>query len=270
MLPATVHLSQLFIHPVKSCRGIGVDVAEVDDRGLRYDRRWMVSDPGGGFLTQRDHPRLATVVPTIRGQGLELEAPGMPTLVVPAEPTGTPTLRVGIWRDEVAAVSAGDEAAAWFSKVLGLACELVGMPASTRRGVSPRHGRPGDLVSFADGYPLLLISQSSLDELNRRLEAPVPMERFRPNLVVDGCGPHDEDLWRTLNVGGITFHNVKPCARCVITTTDHVTGERGPEPLRTLARYRTVDGRILFGVNLVHDRRGTLRVGDAVQVCTGL
>ncbi len=246
-----------------------MDAAEVDDRGLRYDRRWMVSGPGGGFLTQRDHPRLATVVPALRAERLELTAPGMPALEVPAEPSGVPTRRVDIWGDEVAAVTAGDEAAAWFGEVLGLPCALVGMPASTRRRVSPRHGRPGNLVSFADGYPLLLISQGSLDELNRRLKAPVPMERFRPNLVVDGCHPHDEDLWRTLTVGGITFHNVKPCARCVITTTDHVTGDRGPEPLRTLARYRTIDGRVLFGVNLVHDGRGTLRVGDAVKLDSG-
>ena len=266
MTAASIHIGELRIHPVKSCRAIRLEAAEVDDRGLRFDRRWMVADPDGRFLTQRHHPRLATVAPALDGDALELTAPGMPALRVPAEPAGGPAVEAEIWGDRVAAVTAGDEAAEWFSAVLGTSSRLVGMPHATRRQVSRRHGRPGDLVSFADGYPLLLISQGSLDELNRRLETPVPMDRFRPNLVVDGCPPHAEDGWSTLRAGGVTLHNVKPCARCVITTTDQLSGERGPEPLRTLATYRTVDRKVMFGVNLVHDGRGVLRVGDGVEV----
>ncbi len=140
------------------------------------------------------------------------------------------------------------------------------MPAATRRRVDPARARPGDLVGFADAYPFLLVSQGSLDELNRRLVTPLPMDRFRPNLVVDGCAPHAEDGWRTLVAGGVTFRVAKPCARCVVTATDQRTGARGDEPLGTLATYRLRDGKILFGQNLVHDGRGTLRVGDRCDV----
>jgi uncharacterized protein YcbX len=140
------------------------------------------------------------------------------------------------------------------------------MPPDTVRPVDVDHAGPGHRVGFADGYPLLLLSEGSLDELNRRLEAPLPMDRFRPNVVVDGCGPHAEDRWRRLRVGDVEMRVVKPCSRCSITTVDQATAARGPEPLATLADYRLAGGKVLFGQNLVHESRGTLRVGDVVEV----
>jgi uncharacterized protein YcbX len=173
---------------------------------------------------------------------------------------------VAIWKDQCVAVAAGAEADAWFTALLGTPCRLVTMPSSTVRQVDLGYAEPGDPVGFADGFPFLLISQGSLDELNRRLEHPVPMDRFRPNIVVDGCEPHAEDGWSRVTIGEISFRVVKPCARCVITTTDQQTGERGREPLRTLATYRRVGNKVLFGQNLIHDGVGAVRVGDPCVV----
>ena len=261
-----VRIAGLFVYPVKGCRGLALDAAEVGARGLAGDREWMVVGSDGGFLSQRTQPRMALIEVALADGGLVVGAPGMAELAVPRAGGATSTRPVTIWRDTVEAASAGAEAAAWFSAFLGLDCDLVRMPAATRRRVDPARARPGDLVGFADAYPFLLVSQGSLDELNRRLVTPLPMDRFRPNLVVDGCAPHAEDAWRTLVAGGVTFRVAKPCARCVVTATDQRTGARGDEPLGTLATYRLRDGKILFGQNLVHDGRGTLRVGDRCDV----
>lgn len=259
----TVRVTGLFIYPIKSCRGTSLTSAEVGPTGFVHDRQWLVVDRNNSFMTQRDWPALARVEARVTDGGLELAAETMPRLSVREPDAGDRRCRVVIWGDEVEAVDAAADAGEWFSGLLGAACRLVRMPASTLRQVDPGYAVPGDRVGFADAFPFLLISEGSLDELNRRLAEPVPMSRFRPNIVVAGCAPHDEDGWSRVRIGAVDFRVVKPCARCVITTTDQRTGERGREPLRTLASYRRVGGKILFGQNLIHDGTGTVRVGDA-------
>jgi uncharacterized protein YcbX len=256
----------LVVYPVKSCRGTALEVAEVGATGLVNDRLWMVVDRHGIFMTQRDWQALARVAVEVTGSGLLLSADGMPPIKVQEPEAVAGTRMVEIWGDRCTAATAGPEAAEWFSELLETTCQLVKMPESSHRPVDPAVAAEGDRVSFADSCPLLLISQASLDELNRRLEEPVPMSRFRPNIVVDGCGPHAEDDWVRFTAGDVSFRVVKPCARCVITTIDQVTGERGREPLRTLATYRRFGNAVMFGQNLIHDGPGVVRLGDEVVV----
>jgi uncharacterized protein YcbX len=263
----SVTLSALAIHPVKSCAALPLDVAQVEPRGLAGDRRWMVVDPDGRFLTGRQLPRLVLLVARPRRDGIALSAPGMAPLIVPAPRADGPRRSVGVWKDTVDAVGAAPEADAWLSRFLDRPVHLVAMDPPARRAVDPRYARVGDEVSFADGYPMLLIGQSSLDALNARLAQPVPMARFRPNLVVAGAAPHAEDGWRRIRIGGVEFELVKDCTRCVFTTVDPARGEFDPagEPLRTLVGYRRGPAGATFGRNLIARGTGTLRVGDAVE-----
>ena len=261
-----MRVSQLVIYPVKSCRGLEVDRATVATTGFELDRRWMLIGDDGRFLSQREHHRLALVRVRLGEDRLRLEAPGLPSLEVAFEKGVGPSSRVQVWDDECAAVSEGEDAARWFSKHLGCSARLVRMASDRARPLGSSTAQPGDHVSFADGFPFLLLSEASLDGLNRRLSLPVPMDRFRPNIVMNGCEPHAEDGWHLVRIGEVPFRVAKPCARCVITTVDQTTGERGREPLRTLSTYRTVDGQVLFGQNLVHEGRGVVCVGDPVEV----
>jgi uncharacterized protein len=254
-------ISDLVVFPVKSCCGIRLTEARVRARGFAHDRRWMVVDGGGEFLSQRGFPALARVRVALEDEGLRLDAPAMPPLTV--TPSGNGKRRmVRVWDDEVEAECAGAEAATWFSSFLDAPCELVRLGAAGSRPVDPRYGRPGEQTSFADGFPYLLASDASLEDLNRRLDRPVPMARFRPNIVVTGCPPFAEDSWSALTFGEVRFRVVKPCARCVVVNTDQLTGERDAEPLRTLASFRRHDKQVLFAQNLVAETEGTLRVGD--------
>jgi uncharacterized protein YcbX len=262
----SVRLAGLIIHPVKGARGIPLENSEVDEFGLRYDRRWMVVNPSGQFLSQRTHPRLALVLPSIEGELLRVTAPGMPPLELGLHPPETVRSRVVIWRDMCDASWQGEAAAGWFSEFLGAHCSLVHMPEGGDRLADPAYAEPGTRVSFADGFPFLLTSEASLDDLNRRLAEPLPMERFRPNLVLAGARPYEEDEWGEIQIGEIPMRVVKPCGRCVVTTTDQRTAERGAEPLRTLATYRKRNGQVEFGQNVVHHRPGQLRVGDPIRL----
>jgi uncharacterized protein len=262
--PVTLRLSGLNIYPIKSARSIALGDSEVDDFGLRYDRRWMVVGQSGRFLSQRSHARLALVVPRISDGALRIDAPGMPILETPLDPLPTVATRVTVWDDTCAATWLGEKAADWFSQFLGSPCSLVHMADDVMRPADPVFALGGSRVSFADGFPFLLISEESLADLNRRLAQPLPMNRFRPNLVVAGGEPYQEDRWERIEIGGIGLRVVKPCGRCLVTTTDQTTGERGKEPLRTLATYRKRDGEVMFGQNVVHEGLGRLRVGDAV------
>jgi hypothetical protein len=262
----TLCLSALNIYPIKSARGIALTESEVDDFGLRYDRRWMVVDESGQFLSQRSHPRLALVVPSIGRDSLRVDAPGMPTLETPLNPSLMVAARVTVWDDTCNATWLGEKAANWFSDFLGSACSLVHMSTDVIRPANPDFAPAGSRVSFADGFPFLLISEESLADLNRRLTEPLPMNRFRPNLVVAGGVPYQEDQWTRIEIGGIALRVVKPCGRCLVTTTDQNTGERGKEPLRTLATYRKRDGEVMFGQNVVHEGPGCLRIGDPVNL----
>jgi uncharacterized protein len=258
-------LESLHVYPIKSCGGYAPSSAEVEERGFRLDRRWMLVDEGGTFVSQREAPRLALVKTSVGPEALRVEAPGMPPLEVPLVPEGRRMLST-VWSDTVETIPAGEGADRWFGRFLGARCRLVYLPDDSIRLVDPRYGTPGDHVSLADGFPFLLASAASLEDLNKRLGKPVPINRFRPNLVVRGCGPFAEDGWRRVRIGGIAFRVAKPCARCVITTVDQQTGVAGKEPLRTLARFRKFGGKALFGQNLIPDSPGTLRVGDPLEV----
>lgn len=226
----------------------------------------MLVTPDGEFLTQRQHPRMALIHPKWQVDCLGISAPQMPDHLL--QPTNDgPRQRVTVWRSTCEAVDQGDLVAEWFSDYLGIACRLVRMADGFVRQVNQAHApRPTDQTGFADGYPFLIISQASLDDLNNRLPAPLPMNRFRPNLVVMGAAPFAEDRWKVIRAGELLFDVVKPCARCVITTTDQATAARGTEPLHTLATYRTVDGKVMFGQNAIHRAAGQICQGDGVEV----
>ncbi|HEX8697942.1 MAG TPA: MOSC domain-containing protein [Myxococcaceae bacterium] len=261
-------LSQLFIYPLKSTKGLALSRAKVEPLGLEHDRRWMLVRPDGSFITGRECPSLVLVSAVPTGGGLRLSTPGMPELEVPAPPVGAPRQDVTIWNDTCSAAMAGEEAAGWFSRFLGEPVSLAYVDARMERPVDPTYAAPEDRVGFADGFPLLLLSRASLEELNRQLPRAVAMENFRPNLVVEGCEPFAEDRWKRLRVGEVELEVVKPCARCVFTTVDPVTGQKASdgEPLRTLARVRRINGKAMFGQNVLVRRPGTLQVGDEVQV----
>ena len=259
-------LTGLHVYPFKAARGLAPTAWDVGALGLRYDRRWMVVDSHGEMLTQRSHPRLARVHPIVTEGRLRIETDGMPPLEVPLDPVDAVTLSVTVWDDRCFAAWTGEPAARWFSDVLETDCSLVHMPEDNARTVDPDYAPPGHRVGFADAFPFLLVSEASLADLNRRLETPLPMSRFRPNLVIAGVEPFGEDGLGSFEIGGVRFSAVKPCDRCVVTTTDQETGERGVEPLRTLATYRRVDGKVLFGQNVVHTGTGRLRVGDPLLV----
>ena len=260
-------LSQLNVFPVKSMRGMSVPRWEVGPRGLHMDRELMVVDEGGRFVTQREEPRLALVAAEIAGDDhLLLRAPGAAPLCVPLATRSTARVVVTVWSDSVRAEPVGAEVDAWLSGVLARPVRLVRFPIDERRQVDLRFARPGDQVGFADGFSFLLLSEASLADLSARVGRPLSMARFRPNLVVAGSQPYAEDGWRRLRIGSIELELVKPCARCVMTTIDPDTGEAGVEPLRTLAGFRKVDGKVLFGWNLLHRAAGRLQVGDRVEV----
>lgn len=259
-----VILQALYRYPVKSLRGQEFRSLPVDARGFAADRRWMVVDAGGRFLTQRQQARMALVDTRVDDGVLHLAAPGMSPLTVAA--AGGARMTVQVWQDSLEAAPVGDAADRWLSEFLGRDCHLVQLPDEVRRPVDPDYATAGEQVGFADGFPFLLISQASLDDLNARLDTPVPMLRFRPNLVVGGCGPFAEDGWRRIRIGDLSFRVAKPCSRCVIPTVDIDTGERGREPLATLIRYRRRDNKVYFGQNLLHDGPGHLEVGMRVEI----
>lgn len=249
----------LTVFPLKSGRGVDLSLARLEARGIAQDRRWMLTDTGGRFLSQRELPRLARLHARAEAEALILEAEGLPRIV--ARPTTACTAE--IWRDEVTALGGDDAADAALSAWLGRDVRLVRQDADARRPVALA---PDVDASLADGYPYLIASASSLADLNGRLRAPVPMDRFRPNLVVAGAPPWAEDGWRRLRIGDAVLECLKPCARCVVVTTDQDDGERrGPEPLRTLASFRSGDeGGVLFGMNAVLREGGEVRLGDPV------
>jgi uncharacterized protein YcbX len=271
-----MNVASLWIYPIKSCAGVPVGRAVAGPHGFVGDRRWMVTDPDGTFLTQRDTPPLARV--RVSGCGgsadgaLTLDADGLPPLVL-APPDGPgPRLSVRVWGDAVDARRGPPEAEAWFSAVIGRDARLVYFDEAARRPVDPAYARAGDEVAFADGFPYLLVGDGALVALNERLvaagEPPVPMARFRPNVVLGGVAPHAEDGWPGVRVGSVRFALPKACGRCSMTTLDPETLTFSAEPLRTLARYRRDPrpgrGGVLFGMNAIARDVGTIAVGDPV------
>lgn len=264
-----MHVSEINIYPIKSTRRITLQECPVLSRGLEWDRRWMLVDQYGGFITARKYPRLTLVATRIDDDLLVASAPEMPEIRIPLEVSDSPRQQVKIWSDECTAVHPSEQYDQWFSDYLGLECRLVYMGNSDNRPINPDYASLGDQVSFADGFPLLLISEASLADLNSRLQAPMSMRRFRPNLVVTGCPAFAEDAWKTIQVGETEFAVAKACSRCVFTTIDPDTAEKHPrqEPLRTLSGYRQgPDGGVYFGQNLIPRRLGMIRKGDAITV----
>jgi uncharacterized protein YcbX len=264
-------IQALNVYPVKSCRGIALDSATVTPMGFAHDREWLIVDANGRFLTQREEPRLALIVPMLSSNLLELSAPNKTTLLVPLDAEGE-SIEVVIWRDRCAAFDVGNEAAQWLSDYLGRPVRLVRFDRRRKRPSSSDWTAGVEALNqFSDGFPWLVISQASLDDLNTRLPEPLPMNRFRPNIVIDDVPPYAEDRIHEIGIGNVRLRLVKPCARCAITTTDQRTGERtSDQPLRTLKQYRfdkQLKG-VLFGQNaiLIAGAGETVRAGQEIEV----
>ena len=260
-------VQDIFIYPIKSLGGIRLSEAVVEERGFRYDRRWMLVDAEGVFITQRKHPKLALLQVDLGEKGLEVihKTVAGRSVEIPFDLATGPELMVTVWDDQVLAKIVHPDLDRWFSDFLGFEVSLVIMPESTHRKVNPKYAVHSESVSFADGMPYLLIGQESLNDLNSRLESSVPMNRFRPNIVFSGGSAYLEDSLRKIQIGDLEFQIVKPCARCVMTTVDQATGEKGKEPLKTLSSYRTIHSKVYFGQNLVALQSGTVKVGDVIS-----
>ena len=274
-------ISELYIYPIKSLGGISVSEVVVEAKGFQHDRRFMLVSPSKtdgswAFMTQRSTHQMALIDVAIQNGTVKVWHRHRPDDVLELPLTvasaSAETIFVTIWDSKnVPALTVSDTADQWFSKVLGTACRLVFMPETTHRAVDPAYARDQDAVSFADGYPYLLIGQASLDALNQRLAEPIAMNRFRPNIVVQGSLPNEEDSWAEFSIGALRLYGVKPCARCVIPTIDPETGQQGKEPLSTLATYRKWKTKILFGQNVLAQPTGqfplgSIQVGQSVEV----
>ena len=255
-------ISEIWIYPIKSLGGIRVFSAQVMEKGIEYDRRWMLIDKENMFMTQRDHPALALFKTSINGKGIAIHHSGE-EIIIPFQISG-PVINTAIWQDRVDVYEAGEQFNNWFSEKLKLECRLVYFPESNPRPVDPVYTINNEHVGLADAYPLLIIGQSSLDDLNDRMKTLLPMNRFRPNLVFTGGEPFEEDEWKSFNSGDCRFAAVKPCARCMTTTVNQDNGEKGIEPLATLATYRRKDNYVYFGQNLLVLRTGTIAEGDEI------
>jgi len=268
---SAITVAGLYIYPVKGCRGIALQRSDVTRAGFALDRRWMVVGEDGKFLSQRSHPRLCLIQSRIESGRFLLTrsgGEGAQELQLPFAWTEGPEAAVQVWRDPVCGI-AFEPGSQFFSEFLGEKATLVYMPDKSLRGTNPQHSSPGDVVSFADAYPLLAVSLASLDELNQRLpeaSEALPMERFRPNLVLQGTTPFEEDVFASARVDNVTFRRARLCERCVVTTIDQDTALAGREPLRTLARFRKWDGAVWFGSNWIPDGEGQLEVGSTLEV----
>lgn len=263
-----IEVSELHIYPIKSCAGIQLRGVRFDDRGAQYDRRWMLVDDSGEMITQRTHPRCILARPSMLPTALQIEGPSLPPLKLPLTASGK-RRRAVIWQHETEALDQGDEAAEWFTELLGSPARLVRWADDQVRTVSKRHSDLDSQIAFCDGYPVLLISEASLRDLNDRLEQGqrLTMARFRPNIVVKNCLPYAEDEWAELHIGSLGVTLVKPCDRCSIPTVDPQTGIAGAvNPLKTLATYRRQGSTVVFGQNGIHHGFGMLRVGDPVEI----
>lgn len=262
-------ITSIFIYPIKSLGGIELQSARVEARGFEYDRRWMLVDENNQFLTQRRFPEMALLQPKIGNGFLSIEdrSGKMEMLNFPLEEPDTNPETVTVWDDECLAKPLSPTVDQWFTKVLGKHCRLVYMHEASIRQADQRYAiQETDKVSFADAYPLLMLGEASLQLLNSKLEQPVSINRFRPNIVFKGGDPHEEDTFRKIVIDGVEMFGVKPCARCVMTTIDPITSEKGKEPLKTLSSYRKTGEKILFGENFIPVNGGELKVGLPIEV----
>lgn len=256
-------IANLIVYPVKGLRGIETSQCQVETQGLANDRRWVLIDGENTFLSQRTTPRMCLYRPEFVDGALVVHAPDGQSTIVPT-PSGEP-VRVRVWQDECDAVLVSPAVDEWFTRQLGVPCRMAYKPESSVRAANPVYTREGDRVSFADGFPVLVASEESLVDLNSRLEKAIPMNRFRPNVIVEGCEAFGEDVWLGFRAGGISFRAAKHCVRCQVTTTNQDTAEVGQEPLRTLAVYRREGSGVIFGSYFVPESPGSLAVGDEIE-----
>lgn len=261
-------VSELYIYPIKSLGGFNVNAATLTDRGFEHDRRWMLVDENNVFLSQRELTAMALLKVKLNDNGLEIyhSQKDAEHIVVSFQNNGGEQLRVRVWDDDCDAITVSKTIDDWFSEMLSIKCRLVYMPDKSDRFVEKPYAKDNEITSFSDGYPILMIGQSSLDDLNARLAQPLPMNRFRPNIVFTGGTAFQEDEIKSFTINGVTFSCVKPCARCVVTTIDQRTGSKNKEPLKTLSTYRLRNNKIYFGQNILYKGLGTVRVGDVMQL----
>lgn len=255
-------ISELYIYPIKSLRGIKIDRAVVTDRGFQHDRRWMLIDSHNRFVSQREHAVMVLLIPQINEEHLIVSAPDGTSVKIPLHYENKQLVTVSVWDDTCQAQLIDEAIDNWFSKQLNMDVRLVFMPDETFRQTDPRYTNEDQITSFSDGYPFMMIGQASLDDLNNRLEKSLPMERFRPNIVFTGGEPYQEDLMDNITINGINFNGIKLCARCVMITIDQETAVAAKEPTKTLAKYRAKNKKIYFGQNLVHQGIGIITIGD--------
>jgi uncharacterized protein YcbX len=262
-----LQISQLFIYPIKSLGGIEVKNALLTDRGFENDRRWMLIDENHRFITQREFAKAALLTVKLEDNGLRVTyKPSGEFIVIPYQPLSNDVCEVFIFDDTCMATYVGGEADEWFTGILRLKCRLVYMHQGSKRPVSEKYAANGEITSFSDAYPFLIIGQSSLDDLNNRLDKALPINRFRPNIVFTGGKPFEEDLMNNFTIGNINFYGVKLCARCIIPTIDQTNATKAKEPLKTLATYRRKNNDVYFGQNLIHKGSGIISVGDMIDV----
>lgn len=261
-------ISQLFIYPVKSLGGFQIDSTQLTDRGFKYDRRFMLVDSDNNFITQREQPLMSLVQTAIEANELLLFDKNYmaDSVRILLQPATAPTIKVKVWDDECAAQYVSDNADDWLSNKLLMPCRLVYMPDSEKRLVDNRYANNKEITSFSDGYPLLIIGQASLNDLNSRLAEPVPINRFRPNIVFAGGPPYDEDMMEHIKINGMDMYGVKLCSRCTMTTINQSTAEKGKEPLKTLSHYRMKNNKIYFGQNLLYKQTGFIKEGDVIDI----
>lgn len=262
-----LQISQLFVYPIKSLPGIALSEARVTDRGLEHDRRWMLIDENNTFLSQRELPEMVFFDIRIGEDGLFVSSlKDHSTILIPYQPLKIETVQATVWDDTCTGQLVSDEADAWFSDKLGFPCRLVYMPDDSHRLVEEKYRIDQNVTSFSDGYPFLIIGQTSMDDLNERMGITLPITNFRPNIVFTGGEANVEDEMAHFKVGGVHFYGVKLCARCPVPTIDQATGIRGKEPIKTLATYRRRNNKVVFGQNLLHKGEGVLRIGDLIEV----
>jgi uncharacterized protein YcbX len=267
-----LQLSEIWVYPVKSLGGISLEGSNITDRGLELDRRWLLVDDAGRFLTQREYPVLVLFQPEITGEHLRItHSVLLDWIDVPLRPIfgdSDSKIQVTVWEDTIEAFEVNEQASAWFKKLLGFSTRLVYMPEESDRKLDPDYAITGaENNSFSDAYPFLIIGQSSLDDLNSRLKTAVSIKRFRPNFVFVNGAAFEEDLWREFTIGAVSFVGVKPCDRCVMTTVDPEKGIiSGKDPLKTLAKFRNFGNKVLFGQNVIGLGIGKVKVGDEVIV----
>ncbi len=263
-----ITVSHLYVYPIKSLGGVSLSSVNISDRGFEYDRRWMLIDENNHFLTQREFPVMALLQVEIMTNGLKVFHKENETdfILIPFKPLMNERVNTNIWGVPCNPLLVSDAADKWFSEALNSPCRLVYMDDDTQVMIDERYNINNSLTSFSDGFPILMISEASLEDLNSKASEQLPMNRFRPNLVIKNSTAFEEDRMKEFVINGITFHGAKPSARCVMTTINQSTIEKGKEPLKTLATYRSMNNKIYFGENVIAESTGTINVGDSIAI----